>query len=37
MDWQMGFIQMPVFQGYKHLLVMIDNINRKDRRLSNLD
>ena len=37
MDWQMGFIQMPVFQGYKHLLVMIDNINRKDWRLSNLD
>ena len=23
-DWQMDFIQMPVSQGYKYLLVMID-------------
>ena len=23
-DWQMGFTQMPVSQGYKYLLVMID-------------
>ena len=23
-DWQMGFRQMPVSQGYKYLLVMID-------------
>ena len=23
-DWQMGFTQMPVSQGHKYLLVMID-------------
>ena len=23
-DWQMDFTQMPVFQGYKYILVMID-------------
>ena len=23
-DWQMDFTQMPVFQGYKYVLVMID-------------
>ena len=23
-DWQMDFTQMPVSQGYKYLLVMID-------------
>ena len=23
-DWQMGFTQTPVSQGYKYLLVMID-------------
>ena len=27
-DWQMDFTQMPVSQGYKYLLVMIDTFTR---------
>ena len=35
-DWQMDFTQMPVSQGYKYLLVMIDIFTRWIR-LSHLD
>ena len=35
-DWQMDFTQMPVFQGYKPLLVMINTFTRWIR-LSHLD
>ena len=27
-DWQMGFTQMPVSQGYKYLLIMTDTFTR---------
>ena len=36
-DWQLDFTQMPVSQGYKYVLVMIDTFQRMDWRLSHPD